>query len=171
MYDLSRRLSFSHRFSVSYAPWANSGAETLNRVMWKYLKAVNSQFENSNWKQLLPLVEVNINNAANHERCGFTPNQLFSGMRSDGRFVLGKKRVAIKAPDAVIKLCGENWWGLGNKKEPLNQDSVLSAVESLRKGFMEIDTKVTTKLKNRQSQQRIRHNLTVKMDEIHWKRM
>ena len=140
--EMGRRFSFQNRFSVVYSPWANSGAETTNRNIWKYMRALLSQYRLDNWIDVLPLVEVFINNRRNPSRNNISPNELFCGRELGDREMIQpviNETDDLRIVQQASKKSQIPVWGKGGIKEPVKDEEAVKQFELIVQELNEKD--------------------------------
>lgn len=79
---VTRGLKSPHHFTLPYCPWSNGALERLGRELLLVLLSMISelQMENKEWPDLIPIVQLVLNNSSLPQRSNVPPFTAFIGL-------------------------------------------------------------------------------------------
>lgn len=97
MKSVTEALELRHHLTVAYAPWANGTVERVNSEVLRVMRALSSEWrvKIEDWPVLVPIVNAALNSSESGRLGGYTPQEAFTGRRSEHPL------------DAILKLQGE----------------------------------------------------------------
>lgn len=78
---VSKGLTTAHQFTLPYCPWSNEAVESLGRELLRIFRSVLSelQLNQTEWTDLLPIVQSVLNNSPSPQRENIFPIKAFTG--------------------------------------------------------------------------------------------
>jgi hypothetical protein len=144
---LNERLRSKHHFTVAYTPWANGSIEIIVKDFETTLKKLRLEMKvpKSDWTSLIPLVEYAMNHAPRSEKCGYSPIEIFSGMKPSHPL------------DALLTPLTKEF-----NYKPITAEAIENHVQSLIRSMDEVHRKVNDSMKSNRQRKRSAANSSAK---------